>query len=82
VWSDHDVATEIEREARGRGVTVRVGKPDSDLECDAIVWISADSGRAEAEGVVAQLAEALESNPVLRDRLDLGLAFALTEATS
>jgi hypothetical protein len=82
VWRDHDVATEIEREARGRGVTVRMGKPDSDLKCDAIVWISADSGRAEAEGVVAQLAEALEGNPVLRDRLDLGLAFALTEATS
>ena len=79
VWSDHDVATEIEREAHKRGVTVRVGKPDSDLECDAIVWISADSGRAEAEGLVAQLAEALESNPVLRDRLDRGLAFALAE---
>ena len=79
VWSDHDVATEIEREARVRGVTVQVGEPDSDLECDAIVWISADFDRADAEGLVAQLAEALESNPVLRDRLDLGLAFALTE---
>ena len=82
VWSDHDVATEIEREARVRGVTVRVGKPESDMECDAIVWLSAGTDRADAEAVVAQLAGALEGNPVLRDRLDLGLAFALAEPIS
>ena len=61
---------------------MQVGEPDSALECDAIVWLSAGTDRADAEGVVAQLAGALEGNPVLRDRLDLGLAFALTEPIS
>ena len=79
VWRDDDVAAAIEREARKRGVTVRVGEPDSDMECDAIVWLRPAADRGDAEGVVAQLAEGLEGNLVLRDRLDLGLAFALAE---
>ena len=73
------MAAEIEREARKRGATVHLGKPDSDMECDAIVWLRPAAGRGDAEGVVAQLVEGLEGNLVLRDRLDLGLAFALAE---